>query len=269
MLARDAASSTRPAVRSSRRACDDRDRPPPRARTSAGARDVPSSTTGRRSTLVTGWIASALRSTPVKGTAHRRSRATTRAHRRSWPGASRTSLYPTVPASSRSSEAHDSARRLGHRRAHPRRRRAAGRRRAEAQHLEGRRRTTSWGKDSQPHGGGRARQAWALVTPGRSPARRFGPRSRSRRAVRPRVRRAATWSLVEGYKSSALPTVEVVRTGIESRPDVLDLVAARRAFSGRADAVAGSGTRPLRPARTSPASTGVTPPAAAARSPSD
>jgi molybdopterin-guanine dinucleotide biosynthesis protein MobB len=78
------------------------------------------------------------------------------------------------------------------------------------------------GKDSQRHAGAGAAVA-ALVTPGRTSARRFGEEETFDSVLR-REFRGCDLVLVEGYKSLAMPKIEVIRTGV-SRPEVVEPVA--------------------------------------------
>jgi molybdopterin-guanine dinucleotide biosynthesis protein MobB len=75
------------------------------------------------------------------------------------------------------------------------------------------------GKDSRRHADAGAEVA-ALVTPRRSTARRFGDEEAIEELLR-REFRGCDLVLVEGYKTLALPKIEVVRTGV-SRPDVVE-----------------------------------------------
>jgi molybdopterin-guanine dinucleotide biosynthesis protein MobB len=78
------------------------------------------------------------------------------------------------------------------------------------------------GKDSQRHAAAGAAVA-ALVTPGRTSARRFGEEEAFEDVLR-REFSSCDLVLVEGYKSLAMPKIEVIRTGI-NRPDVVEPVA--------------------------------------------
>ena len=78
------------------------------------------------------------------------------------------------------------------------------------------------GKDSQRHAAAGAAVA-ALVTPGRTSARRFGEEEEFERVLR-REFRECDLVLVEGYKSLPMPKIEVIRTGV-SRPEVVEPVA--------------------------------------------
>lgn len=78
------------------------------------------------------------------------------------------------------------------------------------------------GKDSRRHADAGAAVA-ALVTPRRTSARRFGEEEALAEILR-REFRACDLVLIEGYKSLAMPKIEVVRTGIP-RPEVVEPVA--------------------------------------------
>ena len=78
------------------------------------------------------------------------------------------------------------------------------------------------GKDSQRHAAAGAAVA-ALVTPGRTSARRFGEEEAFEEVLR-REFSGCDLVLVEGYKSLAMPKIEVIRTGI-NRPEVVEPVA--------------------------------------------
>jgi molybdopterin-guanine dinucleotide biosynthesis protein MobB len=78
------------------------------------------------------------------------------------------------------------------------------------------------GKDSQRHAAAGAAVA-ALVTPGRTSARRFGEEEEFETVLR-REFGGCDLVLVEGYKSLPLPKIEVLRTGV-SRPEVIEPVA--------------------------------------------
>ena len=78
------------------------------------------------------------------------------------------------------------------------------------------------GKDSQRHAAAGAAVA-ALVTPGRTSARRFGQEEAFEDVLR-REFSGCDLVLVEGYKSLPMPKIEVIRTGI-NRPEVVEPVA--------------------------------------------
>ena len=78
------------------------------------------------------------------------------------------------------------------------------------------------GKDSQRHAAAGAAVA-ALVTPARTSARRFGEEEAFEDVLR-REFSECDLVLVEGYKSLAMPKIEVIRTGV-SRPEVVEPVA--------------------------------------------
>ncbi len=78
------------------------------------------------------------------------------------------------------------------------------------------------GKDSQRHAAAGAAVA-ALVTPGRTSARRFGEEEEFERVLR-REFGDCDLVLVEGYKSLPMPKIEVIRTGV-SRPEVVEPIA--------------------------------------------
>jgi molybdopterin-guanine dinucleotide biosynthesis protein MobB len=78
------------------------------------------------------------------------------------------------------------------------------------------------GKDSQRHAAAGAAVA-ALVTPGRTTSRRFGDEEEFREVL-DREFRGCDIVLVEGYKSLAIPKIEVVRTGV-ARPEVVEPIA--------------------------------------------
>ncbi len=78
------------------------------------------------------------------------------------------------------------------------------------------------GKDSERHAAAGA-EVGAFVTPKRTTARRFGDEEALEQVVR-REFSDCDLVLVEGYKSLALPKIEVVRTGIP-RPEVVEPVA--------------------------------------------
>ena len=78
------------------------------------------------------------------------------------------------------------------------------------------------GKDSQRHAAAGAAVA-ALVTPGRTSARRFGAEENFEDVLQ-REFSDCDLVLVEGYKSLAMPKIEVIRTGI-NRPEVVEPVA--------------------------------------------
>jgi molybdopterin-guanine dinucleotide biosynthesis protein MobB len=78
------------------------------------------------------------------------------------------------------------------------------------------------GKDSQRHAAAGASIA-ALVTPGRTTARRFGDEEGFEEVLR-REFGDCDLVLIEGYKSLPVPKIEVIRTGI-SRPDVVEPIA--------------------------------------------
>ncbi|HWZ86688.1 MAG TPA: molybdopterin-guanine dinucleotide biosynthesis protein MobB, partial [Thermoanaerobaculia bacterium] len=63
----------------------------------------------------------------------------------------------------------------------------------------------------------------ALVTPGRTTARRFGDEEGFEEVLR-REFGDCDLVLIEGYKSLPVPKIEVIRTGI-SRPDVVEPIA--------------------------------------------
>jgi len=75
------------------------------------------------------------------------------------------------------------------------------------------------GKDSQRHAAAGA-AVGALVTPGRTTARRFGDEEPLESVLR-REFSGCDLVLVEGYKSLPIPRIEVVRTG-GARPDVFE-----------------------------------------------
>ncbi len=78
------------------------------------------------------------------------------------------------------------------------------------------------GKDSERHAASGASVS-ALVTPGRTTARRFGEEEALAEILR-REFADCDLVLVEGYKSLPIPKIEVVRTGVE-RPEVVEPVA--------------------------------------------
>jgi len=78
------------------------------------------------------------------------------------------------------------------------------------------------GKDSQRHAAAGAAVA-ALVTPGRTSARRFGEEEDFEDVLR-REFSGCDLVIVEGYKSLQLPKIEVLRTGVP-RPEVIEPVA--------------------------------------------
>ena len=78
------------------------------------------------------------------------------------------------------------------------------------------------GKDSQRHAAAGAAVA-ALVTPGRTTARRFGDEEDFHEVLR-REFGGCDLVLVEGYKSLSMPKIEVIRTGVP-RPEVVEPIA--------------------------------------------
>jgi len=78
------------------------------------------------------------------------------------------------------------------------------------------------GKDSQRHAAAGAAVA-AFVTPARTTARRFGEEEALVEIIR-REFRGCDLVLIEGYKSLAMPKIEVLRTGI-ARPEVVEPIA--------------------------------------------